>query len=178
MNRAVPSQWLDAEPRRDSRPQPAPPKYVAIDDIEGDIVRGLALCRPNEVLCQKPCIGHIGKTTPLSLGPRPAKRPPCVSADRRIDRESGPEIHGVTDSLADDSMRAMDAPGEAVTLGGGIYLVLLSINRNSRWEGAAALHVKASEEAGMSRLMLKSAKWAAPVAKLCSFRGLDKMLFR
>jgi len=31
---------------------------------------------------------------------------------------------------------------------------------------------------GMSRLMLKSAKRAAPVAKLCSFRGLDKMLFR
>jgi hypothetical protein len=75
MDPSVPSLGFDAEPLCKTQPEPEPSEDVAIDDIEGNLVRRLSLGRLDRMLRKHMCIGHVGEAAPLRLRARPPEDP-------------------------------------------------------------------------------------------------------
>ena len=55
------------------------------------------------------------------------KRSPGFPADRGVNRQCHAHVHGVADGIADDRVRAMDAPAEAVSLRRGKHFIFLRV---------------------------------------------------
>ena len=72
-------------------------------------------------------VGHVRDAVPLRLRTGEDERLVPLAADRGLHRQRLAHVHRVADGVADDRVRPVDAPGEAVARGGGEELVLLGV---------------------------------------------------
>src|ERR1700743_689935 len=118
---------LDAEVVRDARPHPFPAEHVAIHDIEVFVARIGRRGGPFELPREQPRVGHIGETFPLRRGAGEDERLARLLAQRGIDGEGLAHITRIAEREADDRMRAMPAPAEAILFRGFEYAVFLLV---------------------------------------------------
>jgi len=126
---ALAGEWggFDAEPGGETRPHPAPPEDVAVDDVEGLITRGGSGCGPLEMAGEEARVGHVGEAIPLGCGAGEEEGPFGFAADAGVGGEGDAHVHGVAEGEADDGVRAMDAPAEFVAGGCGEDFVFLGV---------------------------------------------------
>src|SRR5580692_3514814 len=117
----------NAKPFRDARPQPAPSKDVAVNDVVGLVLGDIGGARPDKLFGEHARIGHVREAVPLRGAARELEWPAKFFADRSIGGERGPHVHRVADRFADDRMGAVHAPGETIAISPGVEFVLLAI---------------------------------------------------
>src|ERR1700740_849520 len=77
--------------------------------------------------CKKPCIGHVCETVPLHCGAWKLERTSRVAADGGIHGECDTHVHRVADRVANDRVRTMHAPSEAIAFSSGEHLIFLCV---------------------------------------------------
>ncbi len=124
---AIEGGGFQLEPGGNAAPHPLPAEDIAIDDVEFAV--GCTRCRgsPEEMAGEKVGAGHVGQPLPLHLDAREAEGAAGVLADGSVDGKRRAHVHGIADSLADNRMRAMDAPGKAVAGGCRKHFVFLGV---------------------------------------------------
>ena len=77
--------------------------------------------------CEDARVGDVGEAVPLHSRARKSEAAAGFAADRRVDGEGNAHVHGVAEGVADDGVRAVNAPGKAVARGRGVNLVFLRV---------------------------------------------------
>ena len=72
-------------------------------------------------------VGHVGQARPLRFGAGKAERTAGFAADGGVGGECDAHVHRIADGIADDGVRAVDGPAEAVAVGGGEDFVFLGV---------------------------------------------------
>src|ERR1700761_1534990 len=76
---------------------------------------------------QKSRVRHVYQAIPLHSRSWKLKRLPGLTADGGVHRQRDSHIHRIAHRIADDGVRAMDTPTEALAPGSGKDLILLRI---------------------------------------------------
>nr|GFC76549.1 hypothetical protein [Tanacetum cinerariifolium] len=111
VHRAIKTRRLDAKPRGQPRPQPAPAEIVAVGDVEGFVASRFGGGRPGQLLGNDAGIGHVRQAFPLRPRAGPLEGLPGFFANAGVGGQRGTHVHGVAYGLANDGVRAVNAPG-------------------------------------------------------------------
>ena len=76
---------------------------------------------------QQPGVGDVGRPVVLLGRPREDERPPRLLGDGAVGGERDAHVHGVAQRVADDGVRPVHRPAEAVLVGRGEEEVLLVV---------------------------------------------------
>ena len=108
---------VDLQRGGEPRPHAPPAEDVAVDDVQR-LVRGRRRRRcPHEVVGQQARVGHVGDRFPLLPRAGEPERTSRFPADRGVDGEGHSHVHDVPERPADQRVRPVHRPREAVALG-------------------------------------------------------------